>query len=192
MAGRKYVCLDCGFTAWMPRLIACMKCGSDNIKTAYSVSFKEKTCVSCKRTFTPSLPKQKTCDTVECKKIYRAKREKAIRDKNREMHKCAFCGLDFIKRSVSQTVCMRDECRKKRDIERRAKVKESVNRRELLGPDKPLMPMRKCHTPGCSNMSYNCWCPKCQGRRAFIHDVEGRSGISDLFSGGHINVEVAY
>lgn len=191
MAGNKFVCMDCGFTAWMPGRTACKQCGSDNIKTAHESSLKERTCMSCKRIFTPKRTQQKTCDTVECKKIAKNNREKALRRSKKGTHKCVFCGQDFIKRSVSQTVCMRDECRKKRDVERRAKVKESVKRRELLGPSKPIMPMRKCHTPGCKNMSYNCWCPKCQGQRSFAHNIEGRSSMSDLFSGGHINVEVA-
>lgn len=192
MAGIKYICMDCNFTARMPNRTACKQCGSENIKTAAQASLKKRTCKACERIFMPVRPGQKVCDTDECKKVARNNREKAIRDKNREKSKCVYCGNEFVKRNRIQTVCLRPECRKKRDDARRAQVKESVKRRELLGPSKPLMPMRKCHTPGCSNMSYNCWCPKCQGRRALNHDIEGRSAMSDLFSGGHINVEVAY
>ena len=67
------------------------------------------------------------------------------------------------------------------------RAEESAKKDELLGPEFPDMPMRKCHEKGCNEMTTQYRCDRCRAKYRAKSYASGLSGMSDLFRGGYIS-----
>lgn len=184
MAGRKYICADCGFTAWCASNIPCINCGSKDFKPTLKKPLTPIKCVECGAVFTPNKHNRIVC-SAECKIVRDRRIEVDLKRKTPAFAECKYCGVVFRKRTAQHATCDDARCqdKKKRDKKLRDVGMEEDN--ELLGPAYPDMPKRKCHT--CGKPTYDYWCDKCRGHYRAYNGVTGLSGTCELFAGALID-----
>lgn len=180
MAGRKYICKDCGFTAWRSYTAPCLNCGSENFFPSGYTDDKRKECPECKKLFTPDCSARKTC-SPECKEARDKRIDRERARKSPKYGNCIYCNGVFYKVRGNHIVCSNKECQDKKNENKR----KNAGSQSLLGPEHPEMPMRKCHT--CGKPTYDYWCDKCRGYYRAYNGVTGLSGTSELFAGALID-----
>lgn len=185
----KYQCNKCGAIIWRRKAIPCFTPGCDGMLIEYVENGIK--CSECDNIVYQA--GRKTC-SEECAK----NRTKRLEKEKNTIHKCQICGGGYIMRGAKARTCGRRDCIKEmrvRDLAEVRRLRKEARLRikpeeEMLGPETPMMPTRKCHDCGCETYDYRC--DRCRAKFRARNGASGLSGISDLFHCGHINVAVAY
>lgn len=130
----------------------------------------------------PNKHNRKVCSD-KCKNARDLEFEKRRRAARASYGNCRYCNTLFRKRNDKHSVCSNPECREKKKADRRKN--KGIEPEELLGPDAPMMPMRKCHD--CEEMTYNYRCDKCKAKWRAKNGACGLSGVGDLFTGHYLS-----
>lgn len=111
----------------------------------------QKTCLQCKKLFTPGWINNTKFCSDDCQKTHRNERRRAETDERHVSTPCEFCGESFVPKKVGTRFCGH-RCAWKSRLERKKERNGERDCMECGTAFKPARPEAKCCSPGCASL----------------------------------------